>query len=142
MQSSSVLLLVAMGAIAVGLGLAGVGVILLVKLGSFTRSARRVSGRLLGYNTVRSSDGDDLYAPTVAYTDEAGREHQVTFTVATSFRQHQPGDAVTLLVNPSDPTDVKIAGGIGHWLFPAIVTVVGLFFAFVGVLMAVLPLVF
>ena len=69
---------------------------------------------------------------TIRYTDKAGSPHQLQERKSESSGTREPGDVVTVLYNPDDPTDAVVDDYLGRHAGSAAGLLFGLFFAALG----------
>lgn len=68
-----------------------------------------------------------FYAAIVEYEDKQGQKHQMVSGEDNPGRPlYQPGDKLSLLVNPIDPTKFLVYDFVGGYLIPVIWIIIGL----------------
>ncbi len=95
----------------------------------FIRSAIRVEGTIIGYETISQIRGSSTSAPLVQFTDEKGTTRELLAKVRSNPPPGQVGDKVTLYYQPNDPSQARLGTFKEMWLHVTILAVLfGIFF--------------
>lgn len=123
----------------IGAGLGLVGLLLLVfsvviyfMQRKFLDGARKAKGKIVDSKRSTGSDGDDMYAPVVEFTDPAGQTVRFTHSVSTSS-EPTLGEEVPVVFRPENPQEASIRSFFGIWGSAFILGMMALVFFGVGV---------
>ncbi len=118
--------------IALGLFFITIGVVDLAGTLKFRLSANTAMAEIIRIDVEKVQAEEDhrtidTYRPVVQYTDAGGTVRQATSPIASQQYAFDPGDEVQIYYDPHAPGDIRIAGFISSFLFPLVLTIMGLF---------------
>jgi hypothetical protein len=118
---------------------AGVGLVMLVvtvwlnvRERSFAARAARATGIVTELERGRGSSGGRLYYPVIGFLTASGDSVSFRSSIGSSPPSYQPGEAVTVLYDPADPTNARIAGFFSLHLGSFITSLLTLIFGGIG----------
>lgn len=118
----------------------GVGALLLVigayalrRVRSFIKECLRATGTVVGFNERRGSKGGRTYAPVVTFETQ-GEVVRFTDPLYTSPRGYDVGQQVEVLYHWQDHTRARLASPFRLYFVPALLGLLGLIFASVGII--------
>jgi hypothetical protein len=109
-----------------GLGLLGGGGVAASKVKAFADRALSAEG------TVIELRGSETYRPVVEFTAASGQRRTFAHGVSSSPPAFDVGERVTVLYDPEDPRDARIAGTFSLWFLPIVLGGMGAVFALIG----------
>ena len=108
-----------------GLPFLGFGVNTLYKTYRDTQLFVKADGVVVDIN-ISSDDDGTAYAPVVRYTTQEGQQVLYASNFYSNPADFQMGDTVHMIYNPNDASDAHISTWVRLWLFPTILTSIGL----------------
>lgn len=122
--------------IAVGILTALAGAIWAWTTEGFSEGAVSVPGTVVALHEEYGGGSPPGYSwfPVVGYRVD-GRPHQFTSGIGAAPPAFEVGEAVTVLVDPADPTKARIAAFQTLWLGPLILVIVGVIGVIVGLVL-------
>jgi len=103
------------------------GVVLGVRTHMFMERAQSVPGTVVRLESYRDSDNDTLYRPIVQFKTLSGQDASLTGH-GSMPPSYDPGEAVTVLYDPRDPGDARIADFWSLWGATAALAALGILF--------------
>src|SRR5688572_25781995 len=97
----------------------------------FATTAIPVTGKVVRIEKRQSSGETQMYAPVVTYVF-AGTTREYLTDISSSSPGFAVGDNVELLVNPGDPTEVRLNSFLDRWFVVTLLGGLGLVFSVIG----------
>lgn len=120
----------------VGTGLLAGGVFFFMRTRRFLATALMATGTVVALVQARGTKGGITYRPQVAFTTPEGVRSQFTDRLGSRPPRFQVGQVVSVRHDPKDPREARLAGRLGLWFVPMLLSGVGLTFAAVGIALA------
>ena len=111
-----------------GIGLLAGGLLWFRSTAHWVRGASSAPGRILGF-VQTSREGKDLYYPLIAFESADGRRIEFRSKIGRERPTYRVNDPVEVLYDPRKPDEAVIRSFSSLWLFPGILTAIGLGFA-------------
>jgi hypothetical protein len=122
-------------ALVLGISLLGVVAYLVYANNAFEQRAIPVQGTVIEYQQYESSDDDGgsttMYTPVYEYMYN-GQTYTHVSTLSSSGKSHEIGEAIDILVDPLNPTEILINTFWEKWLLSVVLGFVGLVFTIIG----------
>ncbi len=104
---------------------------------SFLSNSEKVEGSVIDIVKSRSSDGDYMYRPEISFVDTTGQTITFTLSISSSMPTYQVGEKVSVLYDKNNSQSAKINTFFQLWFGPIIMTVLGVIFFLVGLLVLI-----
>ncbi|HWE94776.1 MAG TPA: DUF3592 domain-containing protein [Tepidisphaeraceae bacterium] len=111
----------------------GLGVHFYRSTKGFVGRAVACQGRVVELKATRNENGSTYY-PVFAYSDASGTQRQGQSNVSSNLPGYSLGDAISLLYDPANPSDVRVNSFWPLWFAPAICAIAGLPFLFTSLI--------
>lgn len=113
----------------VGIGMMTGGLLWFRSTRHWVRGASSAQGRVLGFAKTLNEEGKDFYYPLIAFKTAEGRTIEFRSKIGRERPMYQVNDPVEVLYEPRRPNEAVIRSFGSLWLFPGILTALGLGFA-------------
>jgi hypothetical protein len=123
-----------------GIGLLTGGLLWFRSTIHWVRSASSAQGRIQGFVKSLSEEGRDYYYPLIAFKTPDGRQIEFRSKLGRERPTYQVNDPVEVLYDPRRPDKAVIRSFSSLWLFPGILTAIGLGFAGISTAVSLLLL--
>jgi hypothetical protein len=114
------------GILAIGIVIAIIGLIMLVRACVFVVGATKTTGQVVAMDRNDLSDNGPTFHPVFVFTDTGGIVHTQRSSSGSSSYTFEPGEKVTVLYDAAVPKHSKIDSFQTIWLFPLALTGFGL----------------
>lgn len=102
---------------------------------SFSRNAVQAAGTVIEMRESKDSESGGIsYSPTFQFQDTSGVQHTVASHIYSSPPEFQVGDKVTVLYRTENPDGAVIDTFWQLWGLPAVLSLIGIIFLFVGLI--------
>lgn len=125
--------------ISAGLIMLVIGVVLFFRHRSLVARSRPARGVVTEIRTSRDDDGDETYAPVVAFTTETGIPAKYTSSLYSRPSSYKVGDQVEILYDPDKPSRAVIKGRALNLLPAFLLGGMGAIFFVVGAAFQLIP---
>lgn len=103
----------------------------------FRATAARAAGTVtdLRARSAGSQSSGLIWVPVVKFDTADGRTVEAETNSGTNLKRHKPGQAIEVMYDPDNPTNVRVPGGGAGFLHGAFIALGGIFTA-IGLLIA------
>ncbi len=115
----------------IGVGLFSVTASIFTASRQFVQTAARTDGEVVRM-IPKTSQGDTLYAPQVAFTAPNGEVITFVSGLSSSPPAHSTGDIVEVLYDPNNPTDARLSDLVTNYLGSTILFIFAFIFSLAG----------
>jgi hypothetical protein len=96
---------------------------------NFVKGAAKATGRVVGFETVRSKDGRLTHFLVIGFEAADGENVELRSGVDASSRPYEVGAPVEVLYDPRNPYEAKVRAFDSLWGGPVLLLALGLFLA-------------